>query len=735
MAGNTPDSEVSSDIGVDNQPPIGGGPGVTPKGMPGAPPLGGGLPGLGGPMGPGMEVPKTPKEQEEETLNKRGITTLIEDVVKYLELAQGESNVNIDKDKAQEVYDYLLETGWTIKRIKNIIRNSNLEAVEFLKTIVKKVEKSGEKEAIDYMQEKLKPEGESEASGMLTPPPGIPAATPDKGMTTSPPAPPIPEPLAKANRTDVGLHKFSQGDVLMNNTKKSQVVIQDDGTLTQVPVKESKVLGNLVMSIQKTKSAMKKVEDEKIKFAGVRALTLKKAEDFGGPPIDDADGDPEIDEIDDDGMDFEDDSTEIASEDALEAVDHLEQAIDILKGNAGAAEAEIGELEPDFGGEMEPEEVMNIGAAIEQAQTLVKEGKAVARTARKEIQAARKSDKKKKKNTPTNASAGSEKAMAVTMGTNAPNDAAKTKMSAAEGATSVKDPIAVKEGENDGMLDKIKIRLAELRSAKAVEGAAGEPTAAAPTKNATVAGETDKEAQLYPFENIAGAAEKVDNINAENAGQMISTIDSEIKGQPATDKDNPTINSELGQKDLPYKEEGKPTPDKKVAPAVTSKMSSDVVSTEVAEKARAHSIKNAVDKSKLSVELASQQQLKGLIDNPLKAAFIKNMTDAGINKEAAEAIAHNSFVDGYEESQKLVMKEAFDTFMGKPFDDFVKVASFTKEYIVKEGTELSPVEGEPKMDKKASVTTPPLRGSQVTDGRQDNYKGYWTDVKRQRRGF
>jgi hypothetical protein len=137
------------------------------------------------------------------------------------------------------------------------------------------------------------------------------------------------------------------------------------------------------------------------------------------------------------------------------------------------------------------------------------------------------------------------------------------------------------------------------------------------------------------------------------------------------------------------------------------------------------SVSAAVDKARLSVELAARQQLKGLIENPLKTAFVKNMEEFGVEKSAAEAIAHNAFLDGFEESQKAVIKEAFETFMEKSFDDFVKVAEFTKNYSVKFAEESEIVEPAQE-EKEASLKGAPVK-NESTD---DMFTNYWGDVRK-----
>ena len=220
-----------------------------------------------------------------------------------------------------------------------------------------------------------------------------------------------------------------------------------------------------------------------------------------------------------------------------------------------------------------------------------------------------------------------------------------------------------------------------------------------------------KEAQLYPFKDLNKT--NVDDINPQTAKDQSKEINSEIKGEPAKDKKNqriaPTDILDGGLK------------------ADYQSGASKTVDIKTAEKIRQHSVTNAVAKSKLAVELASQQQLKGLLDNPLKIAMVKNMVEAGINKEAAEVIAHNSFVDGYETSQTLVMKEAFDTFMKQTLDEFVKVAKYTQDYTVKEASaEL----GTESTVKTASVA--PLRAAS-SDNKSGAYSKYWTQVASDRR--
>lgn len=106
---------------------------------------------------------------------------------------------------------------------------------------------------------------------------------------------------------------------------------------------------------------------------------------------------------------------------------------------------------------------------------------------------------------------------------------------------------------------------------------------------------------------------------------------------------------------------------------------SNLISPAQIEKIKSKAATNAMAKSKLAMELASQQQLKGLLPNPLKEAMVKNMLAAGLDEKTASAIAHNSFVDGYQPMQTVVMKETYANFANLSYDDFVKTAKFTLE--------------------------------------------------------
>lgn len=222
-----------------------------------------------------------------------------------------------------------------------------------------------------------------------------------------------------------------------------------------------------------------------------------------------------------------------------------------------------------------------------------------------------------------------------------------------------------------------------------------------------------REAQLYPFKDLNKT--NVDDINKQTAKDQATEINSEIKGQPAKDKLNPRIApKDIADGGLNAKYDG----------------ASKKVDIKTAERVKQHAVENSVSKARLAVELAAKQQLKGLLDNPLRTAFVKNMVDAGITKEAAEVIAHNSFIDGYEPAQGVVIKEAFTTFMNQSLDEFIKADNFTKTFVSKEASFVeSPEAG-------ATTKTASVSGADsALDIPQDAYRKYWTQISSERSRF
>ena len=232
---------------------------------------------------------------------------------------------------------------------------------------------------------------------------------------------------------------------------------------------------------------------------------------------------------------------------------------------------------------------------------------------------------------------------------------------------------------------------------------------------------TSKEAQSeYPFKEQIKPIPPVSNINQETAKQTISKVDSEIKRDPAKDKKDETLNMDG------LTEDGTPGSD----PLGKSAKGQKKVSVEAAERVRQSSIEGVTDKARLAVELAARQQMKGLIDDPLKIALIKNMEEIGVSADIAAAVIHNAYIDGFEASHTAISKEAFDTFMDKDYDEFVKIAEFTKDFIVREAS-IAPVKVEEDIIEKTASSLP-LRSGRTDGSTSEKFKGYWQDVARRR---
>jgi len=670
MAGPTIDSDPAVGGGISTLPPLGGAGSKTPI-PPKGPPAGiGGGPSILPAGMPGAPAKTTSPEEEAEK------ATLTASVDKLVEDISDKLSIDIkDKDLLDkdivELVDDLLDLGWSFKTLRKLIRKSKMKSIDFFKKLIKKVQRGDDEGAVEFLKKKLNEDIEQKKN-----PEGMGEISGLGGLP-----PPVKAYIMHNNRN------FDKREGYMGNK-----IMVKNGTLVAVPETTKKSLSKLVEAIRYTKKAISNYESHKLKYAG--NLALKFALDNKAKKDDtdiDTAGLEDFEELGDEMVEMDlEEETDVDKEMLLDGLEDVKDGIKKIDDALNNVESEMENAEE----ETAPED-------FEITSNLMEEGKEVAAKARQIIKYAKKelknmekkfredSSKKEKKNKKKD-----QQAMNVTIGKSAGLSEDDTK-------NDNKKDESIEEEEQDtkDLLEKVKERLARLRE------------------------ERKKESQLYPFTDLN--KQKVDNTNATTAKQQYSAAN---KKYYASDKDNDTINPAIGQADLPYTTEGKSTNGKGVSPAISSKIS--------AEDARylARSIQNAVDKARLSVELASQQQLKGLLDNPLKQAFIKNMTEAGIPADTAEAIAYNSFIDGYEDSQKIIMKEAFQTFMEKPIDDFIKVAKFTKDHLVKEAIfsvdTIESVEGRIK-----SASTIPLRGSQITDNKREEYRKFWQQVGRSRRGF
>lgn len=217
-----------------------------------------------------------------------------------------------------------------------------------------------------------------------------------------------------------------------------------------------------------------------------------------------------------------------------------------------------------------------------------------------------------------------------------------------------------------------------------------------------------KQAQLYPFKDLN--KQNQEDVNKETAEAQAKEINKDLQsGEMTVDKTKGYLGVNR---------------DPKVNESVKS-AGDETISIKQAMRLKRNAVDEAIAKAKLSIELASMQQLKGLIENPLKDALVSHIVQAGASEELAKAIVHNAFIEGYEKSQRKVMAEAFDTFMKKSIEDFTKVAEFTQKFSGElETTVKSADELEQKEARYASESAP-LRGSQVSVNPSNTYRNFW----------
>lgn len=657
--------------------PIGGGSSIKPAGAPGA---------------PGKDQPGALDSLDEDTFG-----TLVDDIYTAID------DEKVESETVEEVLDYLLNNSWSEKRLLKLSKYLKSSIRDMIFSVMKHVKKDGVNDTIDLIKGKVKDIQEEE---------GIPEGA----------APPVPGPEASMGLPPIGLPPIGADD--RSNSKKITDVdlniinkrgfnmgkiIVKEGAVVDSAVYAKEIINKISTTTRKVKTSMKELDELKMKYAG--ALALKKAVEStdmmaggmgaglgagagAGMPADAGPVGPEEASggVDNDNKESLEEIKEMVG-DIKESLEEIKEDVsekkDELGADIGEAEKAIGEgkdvLEKDDLGGLEPDEADEVEEKAAAAREVIKEAK---KKVREDIFAmANFFDKFKKKDKKDDKD---EKK----------DDKKDDKKDKEDKKDDKKDKKEDKKDDKkssidvDTLLQRVKARLEELR--------------------------TEKEANLYPFKKEVKPIPKVDNINSETAKKEISTVDSEIKKQPVTDKKYENINPEEAYADLSVSNEKGTKGEKKV-------------SIEVAERIRNHSVQNAVDKARLSVELAARQQLKGLIEDPLRIALAKNMIESGAEPELAEAIIHNAYIDAFEKSQKAVMKEAFETFMEKDIDEFVKVAKFVDEYVVKTGS-IGSVENveETFRDKEAS-TSAPLRGfSADKDSQKVVFKNYWQDVARKR---
>jgi hypothetical protein len=702
--------------------PIGGAGGVKPMGMPGAPAGGGSVADAGTmsglQMGAGSKKPVLPSQDPEKQLNDKA-NLLVSDTIEKLRHTNDDTKELIDrakqgllpKDKEEELIDLiadsLLNEGFKTYRIQDLQHEKGFEnfsdyVMDMIQTNQRNLQKEEKQTQLLQGLPPVTPKPMSKGNAPLM------EKKPDNDtMGVNPP---------KAAQSNTSASYYKDANFNRSVLMKKQVELKDGTLVLREATDVSNVIEGISIARRKVEALLEEVQDGFIKQAGIEAL-IKQGElgmpgglgggmpggmGMGAGPMAPGAGglDAIIGKLKDAIQalaDFLGKGSALKKDETIPKKD-----FDDLEGEMGKGKATMdkslpvakGDIKP-FGGPKKEEPKPFGGPALE----------------KKEVAAA-------SEETTKEAAKDSQKAMDVAMGKVGPEKKKEEK----------------KDDKKEDKKDDDKTKKADDESeegSEASEEGTEEKKEEEPEKSASISAQSivsvikerlamTKEAQLYPFKDLN--KQNVDNINATTAKQQASTINSEVSGGKHPE-------GERAQSIAP-----KPISETARTPEKGKCSEKGKVSVEVAERIRQSTVQNEISKARLAVELASQQQLKGLIPNPLKEAFVKNMVGCGINKEAAEDIAHNSFVDGYEQSQKEVMKEAFETFMGKDVNDFIKVAKYTKEFKVKEGSQESSetvtASEEVTREKTASVKDTPLRGTQASKDRKEEFRNYWEDVFR-----
>jgi hypothetical protein len=705
--------------------PIGGAGGVKPAGAPGAPTGGGAATDAGTmaglQMGAGAKKPALPSQDPEKQLNDKA-NLLVSDTIEKLRHTNDETKELIDRakkrllprDKEEELIDLiadsLLNEGFKPYRIQDLQHEKGFDSFsDYVMDIIQTNQRNLQKEEKQTQLLQGLPPITKKPAGKEGNPPLMEKKPDNDTMGVNPPK------AAQSNTSASYKDANFNRSVLM----KKQVELKDGTLVLKEATDVSNVIEGISIARRKVEALLEEVQEGFIKQAGIEAL-IKQGElgmpggmgmpggGMGAGPMAPGAGglDAIIGKLKDAIQalaDFLGKGSALKKDETIPKKD-----FDDLEGEMGKGKATMDKALPVAKGDVKPfggpkkEEPKPFGGPAPEKKEVAAGSEELTKEAAKD----------------------SQKAMDVAMGKVGPEKKKEDK----------KDD--KKEDKKEEKKDDDKTKKAddgsEEGSEASEEGVGDEKKEEEEAdKSASISAQSivsvikerlamTKEAQLYPFKDLN--KQKVDNINATTAKQQASTINSEISGGKHPE-------GERAQSIAPKSiSETARTPEK-------GKCSEKgKVSVEVAERIRQSTVQNEISKARLAVELASQQQLKGLIPNPLKEAFVANMVNSGINKEAAEDIAHNSFVDGYEQSQKEVMKEAFDTFMGKDVNDFIKVAKYTKEFKVKEGSQESSetvtASQEVTREKTASVKETPLRGTQASKDRREDYRNYWEDVSR-----
>lgn len=240
---------------------------------------------------------------------------------------------------------------------------------------------------------------------------------------------------------------------------------------------------------------------------------------------------------------------------------------------------------------------------------------------------------------------------------------------------------------------------------------------------------------FYPDTDVN--KQEVDGIMEDTAKSQASEINSDMSGGFAPDTDSLSPQGIVEKVKDPGMEVSKDANIQKAA-SVDDFNKVTAAANSLSRKA----VAQAVAKTRIAMEVSSIQQLKGLLVNPLKSELVARFAEYGVDQSAAQAIVHNAFVTAYEDSQKIVIAEAFDVLANKEDNEFVKVAAFTKDFkgALSEEDNTSSTDDESILaNKEASaeaktVKTASLRGSQVNIDNSQVYTGFWRAAYKEGKG-
>lgn len=648
------------------------------KGLPGAPlGGGGGLPSLGGGApGLGANVPATPEQQLMERSENRLKTDLEDIFVGYKDDLPENKKVaktinNVNQDNLDEIITLLVDKFGW--------------QVDRLKQLIPSRD---EKEIIEYLNDLKNSNTQKDV---------------DVNQQENIPMPPLGQgeeemPLPVA----AGLNSLKNIKKGASMSKQADLIIKD-GTMEQVVADKSLLFDKVALSISNVKKARVEAKKAFLRKKGFDMMADLAKDDLGGMPEGE---DPTLDSpMDTFGEEDLDNFSEgFGGDPKMDLDSKMSELKDLM-----VELTELFKQITDGSSDTSADEMIKRDTLADKAEDELKGAeKDIAtfnKVEEKDKASKEKDDKPEKDDTDDSfvKEASTKKAMNVVPkppkeGVDVNPKLTEANMSKETKATAEGgDPMDAATGKK-AVLEDIKARLAALREAK--EGAGME-----------------KKAQLYPFKD---QETPVDEINNQQASENASAANSDLKGGFPASKESETIAIKPGEQ---AKDPGMDVsvPYNKVAAAADA----------LARKASVE----AVAKTRVAMEIASMQQLKGVpgMENPLREELVAKFAEVGVDRNVAAAIVHNAYVDKYEDSQKVVIAAAFDVLANQSDDELVKVASFTKEFRTASANEETPEEGASDINQvtatneSGKTVTANLRGSQVSSIKDSSqvYKDFW----------